>query len=249
VIVERALAVVVDGNRLACGAYVPAEPRGTVIALHGIPSVAPPDPDDEGYPGLARRFSGRGWTAVWVDMRSVRGSEGHFSIEGWVRDLRAVIDAARALDGGAGRPLGVVASSAGGAVAVEVAKRGAPVDALALLGTPAAWLSFARDPADAVRRIVEEAGMTLGDDVHADPVTWAHEFESVVTERSVATVWVPILIVHGTDDDVVPPDHARRLAERAPNAELRLLEGAPHQLRGHPGVFELVAEWLERRLT
>ena len=246
---ERALAVVVDGNRLACGAYVPAEPRGTVIALHGIPSIAPPDPDDEGYPGLARRLSARGWTGVWVDMRSVRGSGGNFSIEGWVRDLQAVIDAARALERGATRPLGIVASSAGGAVAVEATKRGAPVDALVLLGTPAAWVSFARDHDDAMRRIVDEAGMTLGDDVIADPVAWAGEFESMVTEQAVAMVSVPILIVHGTADEVVPPDHGRRIADLAPNAELKLLNGAPHQLRRHPGVFELVAEWLERRLA
>jgi alpha-beta hydrolase superfamily lysophospholipase len=246
---ERALAVVVDGNRLACGAYVPAKPRGTVIVLHGIPSVAPPDPDDEGYPGLARRLCARSWTGVWVDMRSVRGSGGHFSIEGWVRDLQAVVDAARALDGGAARPLGIVASSAGGAVAVEAVRRGSPVDALVLLGTPAAWVTFARNHDDAVRQIVDEAGMSLAEDVIADPVAWADEFETVVTERSVTMVSVPILVVHGTADDVVPPDHSRRIASRAPNAELNLIEGAPHQLRRHPGVFELVAEWLERRLA
>jgi alpha-beta hydrolase superfamily lysophospholipase len=246
---ERALAVMVDGNRLSGGVFVPAEPRGTVIALHGIPSVTPPDPDDDGYPGLARRLSARGWTAMWVDMRSVRGSGGHFSIEGWVRDLQAVVDEARDLDGATQRPLAIVASSAGGAVAVEAARRGAPVDALVLLGTPAAWLSFARDPADAVRRIVDEAGMTLAEDVLADPVTWADEFRTVVTERSVAHVTVPILVLHGTADDVVPADHGRRIAERAPNAELHLLDGAPHHLRRHPGVFELVAGWLERSLA
>jgi alpha-beta hydrolase superfamily lysophospholipase len=246
---ERALSVVVDGNRLACGAYVPEEPRGTVIVLHGIPSVAPPDPDDEGYPGLARRLCARGWTGVWAEMRSVRGSAGSFSIEGWVRDVQAVVNASRALEGGAARPLGIIASSAGGAVAVEATKRGAPVDALVLLATPATWLSFAKDHDDAVRKIVDEAGMTLADDVIADPVAWADEFESVVTERSVTMVSIPVLIMHGTADDVVPPDHASRIAGRAPNAELRFIEGAPHQLRRHPEVFELVAEWLERRLA
>jgi pimeloyl-ACP methyl ester carboxylesterase len=252
---HRSLAVVVDGNRLAAGAYVPERPRGTVVVLHGIPSVAPlqnPEaaaPNDDGYPGLARRFSERRWATVWVDMRGVRGSRGHFSIEGWVRDLEATIAAARAQPEASALPLAVVGSSAGGAVAVEATWRGAPVDALVLLGTPAAWSSFATDASDAVRRITHEAGMTLSPDVLADPSAWAAEFETVSTERSVATVSIPILIVHGTADEVVPVDHAKRIFERAPRAELRVIDGAGHQLRLHPGVFELVADWLDRTLS
>lgn len=245
----RSLAVLCDGLRLSCGAYVPETPKGIVVALHGIPSVAPPDPDDEGYPGLARRFAAEGWIAVWADMRATRGSPGVFSIEGWVRDARAVIDAARAIDGAAGLRTAVVASSAGGAVSVEATRRGAPVDALALLAAPATWISFAADPEEAVRRITEEAGMPVAEDVHGDPSEWAEEFDSVVAEKAMVSVQVPVMIVHGTADDVVPVDHAYRLADRARRGELFVLEGAQHQLRREPGVVELVLDWLARRIT
>jgi pimeloyl-ACP methyl ester carboxylesterase len=246
---ERSLAVLCDGLRLSCGAYVPEEPKAIVVALHGIPSVAPPDPDDEGYPGLARRFAAEGWLAVWADMRATRGSPGYFSIEGWVRDVRAVIDAARAIEGAAGLRVGVVASSAGGAVSVEATKRGAPVDALVLLAAPASWISFAGDTDEAVRRITEEAGMDLADEVLDDPSGWANEFETVVAEKSIVSLQVPVMIVHGTADDVVPVDHAYRLADRARRGELFVIEGAPHQLRREPGVVELVLDWLARRLA
>ena len=243
--VHQNLSIVCDGLRLAGGIYVPEPARGTVLLLHGIPSASPADPDDEGYPGLARRFAEAGWAAAWVEMRGVRSSQGHFSIEGWVRDAWAAIDATRTIQGARGLGLAVVGSSAGGCVAVEATKRGAPVDALALLAAPAAWVSFAGDPHAAVRRITQEAGMTIAEDVLTDPAAWAREFESVVTETSIVDVRVPTLVVHGSADEVVPVDHAARIAERARNAEVRIIEGAAHQLRRDERAIETVLAWLD----
>jgi alpha-beta hydrolase superfamily lysophospholipase len=245
---ESPLPVVVDGLRLAGGVCVPEEPHGLVVFLHGIPSIAPPDIDDEGYPGLARYFAAAGWAAAWVDMRGARASQGFFSIGGWVRDARATVDAARSIEGVSALPVALVGSSAGGAVAVEATRRGAPVDALALLAAPAAWVSFAHDTGDAVTRITEEAGMLLSPEVLADPAAWVSEFEQVVTEKAISSLRIPVLIVHGTEDDVVPVDHARRIADRARNPELVILEGAPHQLRRHPPALEATLEWLGKTL-
>jgi pimeloyl-ACP methyl ester carboxylesterase len=41
-------------------------------------------------------------------------------------------------------------------------------------------------------------------------------------------VAVPVLVLHGSDDLLVHPDNARRLAERIPGAELAILQGAGH---------------------
>jgi uncharacterized protein len=243
---ERKLSIVCDGLRLPAGAFVPSNPRGTVVLLHGIPSTAPPDPDDSGYPGLARRLAEKGWAGAWVNMRGAKGSPGFFSIEGWVRDARAAVDASRTLDGLAQAPLALVGSSAGGSVATEAVERGAPADALGLLAAPATWVSFANDPAAAVRRITEESGMPLTEEVLADPALWAGEFEAVVTEEAIVHVRVPILIVHGSADDVVPVDHAHRLAEHAPNADLVVIDGGPHQLRRDERAVVALEEWLER---
>jgi alpha-beta hydrolase superfamily lysophospholipase len=240
----RPLEVVSDGSSLDAGIEVPDAPRGVAVLLHGIPSVAPPDPGDTGYAGLARRFAERGWAAAWGDMRGVRRSPGYFSIEGWVRDALAIVDAARSA-ARTGGPVVLVGSSAGGAVSTEAVRRGAPVDGLVLLAAPAAWLSFAADPAAGVVRVTSDAGMQLAPETLEDPSQWAAEFERVTTELSIAGLHVPALIVHGTADDVVPVDHANRIASAARGARLEILEGAGHQLRRDERAVELVLGWLD----
>ena len=245
---ESSLDVVSDGSRLSGGIVVPDSPSAAVLLLHGLPSVSPSDPNDAGYPGLARRFAGEGYAAAWVDLRSVRDSEGFFSLEGWVRDVRATVDAIRALPGLNEIPFVLVGSSAGGAVSTEAVRRGAPVDLLALLAAPATWVSYADGAEAAVEKITNEAGLALAPEVLAAPEVWAAEFGAVETEQSIAEIDIPVLIVHGTADDVVPIEHAERIIENARNAEVRILEGALHQLRKEPRAIEAVLEWIDTRV-
>lgn len=238
-----------DDNALAYFYVAPEQPRGAIILFHGIPSVNPPEPGDRGYPGWAEDLAAKGWLVVWGDLRARGASGGYFSIEGWVRDALAVIEAVRNLEAAQGLPLALVGSSAGGCVSAEVTRRGANVDALALLGAPAAWLFFAGDGPTGVRRITEEAGMAVAPEVLEDPSTWAAEFESITTENAIAEVKVPTLILHGTADDVVPVEHAHQIAARAPTAELAIVDGAPHILRFDPKAMSILEEWLDRTLT
>lgn len=245
----RDLVVTCDGLRLTGGACIPERARAVVVLLHGIPSAAPADPRDEGYAGLARRFGAKGFAAVWADMRGAREAPGFFSIEGWVRDATAIVDAARNLKEATDLPVALVGSSAGGVVAAEATRRGAPVDALVLMAAPAAWVSFAADSASAVSRITKEAGMRLAPDVLADPNDWAAEFGRIATEQTIADLRMPILVVHGSDDDVVPVGHAGRIAAAALGADLRIIEGASHQLRRNDEAIAVVVDWLGRRLA
>ena len=52
---------------------------------------------------------------------------------------------------------------------------------------------------------------------------------------SVERLQVPLLIVHGTDDAAVEPEAAERIAGRAPEGELLLIEGTGHAMgASHP---------------
>jgi pimeloyl-ACP methyl ester carboxylesterase len=178
-------------------------------------------------------------------MRAARGQPGFFSIEGWVRDATAAIATLRQ-GAFAGLPFVLAGSSAGGAVAAEAVSRGVPVDGLILLAAPAEWLSFAAHPQEGVERITQDAGMAVDPAVVADPSAWGEEFKQVATERAIPDVTVPILIVQGDQDFVVPPEHAQRIAARAPHAEMHVLSDGAHQLRRDPRALEIMVDWLRR---
>ena len=240
---EIPLEILSDGNVLKGGAFVPEDAARSVVLLHGIPSTGPADPSDTGYAGFARTFAEAGWVAGWADMRAVRGSEGYFSIEGWVADVAAIVGAIRDL-----QPTGflaLVGSSGGGAVASEAVSRGLAVDALALLAAPAAWVSFASNPVAGLTRITQEAGMQVAPDVMEDPTGWAAEFDRVITRDSIRDVSVPVLVLHGDADDVVPVDHAGDVAAAARDAELHIIKGGTHQVRRDPRALQTLMQWLD----
>jgi alpha-beta hydrolase superfamily lysophospholipase len=242
---ERELKVSVDELTLSGGVCAVEGAQIGVLLLHGIPSVAPPDPGDEGYPGLARSAAAQGVSAAWLNMRAAKGQPGFFSIEGWVKD--ATIGVAALTDGDF-RDLEVVicGSSAGGAVAAEVVHRGAPVDGLALLAAPAAWLSYAAHPQAGVERITQDSGMRVAPEVLSDPAEWGEEFRRISTETAIAGVRVPVLIVQGEEDFVVPPEHATRISAACPQAEVHMLPGGSHQLRRDPRTLQILLDWLQR---
>lgn len=240
---EIPLEIPSDGNILKGGAFAPEDAQRSVVLLHGIPSAAPPDPGDSGYRGFARSFAEAGWVAGWAEMRAVRESEGYFSIEGWVRDVGAIVGAIRDIK--PTRFLALVGSSAGGAVATVAVSRGTHVDALALLAAPAAWVSFAAHPVAGLTRVTQEAGMQVAPDVMEDPTEWAAEFDRVTTKDAIADVASPVMVLHGDADDVVPVDHAAEIAGNARDAELHIFKGGAHQLRRDPRAVQTLMQWLE----
>ncbi|MBY0277258.1 alpha/beta hydrolase [Candidatus Binatia bacterium] len=62
------------------------------------------------------------------------------------------------------------------------------------------------------------------------------------------TIGVPVLVVHGDADLLVPTENGRRIASRIPAAELVLLPGAGHMLQADAGdaVRDAVLGFLER---
>jgi pimeloyl-ACP methyl ester carboxylesterase len=77
---------------------------------------------------------------------------------------------------------------------------------------------------------------------------WARELRSIRAAQCVAElVDRPLLVVHGTDDDLVPDFDARVVADTHGSAELRLVGGAGHQLRHDPRAVAILLGWLDRQ--
>ena len=58
----------------------------------------------------------------------------------------------------------------------------------------------------------------------------------------------PVLILHGSEDDLVPPADSRRMAERYQNCELAVIAGETHHFDRNPErMREIIRNWLAKR--
>jgi acetyl esterase/lipase len=73
---------------------------------------------------------------------------------------------------------------------------------------------------------------------------------AAASPAALAPLGVPQLLVHGSEDDVVPPSQSRDHAARDPLAELVELEGSDHSdvIDVDHRAWRVVAEWLSARL-
>ena len=85
-----------------------------------------------------------------------------------------------------------------------------------------------RDHDDLVERIID---WRLESDASERALAWqAAAVEAFDVHDRLEELRVPALVVHGTDDRVVPVENGRLLADGLPTVDYRELDGAPHLL-------------------
>ena len=218
-----------------------------VILCHGFP-IGPLDARQSAltFPQLMDRVASElNWNALTFTFRGCGSSEGDFSMQGWVDDLRAAIDHLDA----ATSPNGIwlVGTNTGGALALCVAADDPRVRGCALLGPRADFDDWAAQP----RRFLEHAREIGAIRRPAFPQSfdeWSRElrrFRPLEAARRFAPR--PLLVMHGEDDESVPVADSRQLAEAHGSAELRVITGAGHRLRHDPRAIAVLLGWLDRQ--
>ena len=233
--------------RPAPSAAASAGRRGVVVC-HGFPTGAGGAASAAlTFPELADRIAAdMGWVALTFAFRGSDGSEGNFSVRGWLADLRAAVDyllAEEQVDG-----VWLAGFGAGGTMCLCVAAEDPRIRGVATLGARADFGAWASDP----RRFLEhvrELGAIRNRAFPEDVEAWSREFRDVRPLELVGSIAPrPLLIVHGNDDDDVPAHEARALGEAAGDSvELRLVAAAGHRLRHDPRAIALLLGWLGRQ--
>jgi fermentation-respiration switch protein FrsA (DUF1100 family) len=182
-------------------------------------------------PGRAQRISDLrrlGFSVLAIDYRGYGGSGGSPSEQG----LREDADAAYALAGQLGfAPQRIVlyGESLGSGVALELASR----KAVAGLILDAPFSSLADVAAD--RYWMFPVRLLMRDPFRSD--------------LAILHVRAPVLVLHGTDDHVVPIRYGKRLSELGGNnVTFVAVEGAGHVVLGRRAVQARVMDWVTAKL-
>lgn len=222
--------------------------RHGLVLCHGFPSESNDDSlSGRGFEELADRLAAdTGWVVLTFSFRGTSQSTGNFSLGGWLADLKAATDTLLSTPGVDGAWL--CGFAAGGALAICAAGEDPRVRGVAAFAAPA---DFGERAADA-RRFVAQAravGVIRDPGFPQDLDAWARELKEVRPLSLIGKIPPrPILLVHGTNDEVIQVIDARALADAAQGqVELRVLPGAAHRLRHDPRAIAILIGWLDRQ--
>ncbi len=199
-----------DGVRLH-GWWLPAQgaARGSVLHLHGNAANV------SNHLPLVAWLPPAGFNVLMVDYRGFGASEGAPTLDGVVEDGLAALRHLRSRSDVDPQRLIVFGQSLGGATALRVLARDAGGVRLAIIDSAfASYRGVARDAAVGSIVLAPFAPLArLLPDAASDPVTAASQLR------------LPLLFVHGTADQVIPPKHSERLHAAA--SEPKRLIAAP----------------------
>jgi putative redox protein len=221
---------------------------GVVVLCHGFPlGVDAAEITGNSLPALADRLAAESGRCVVAGcLRGVGASEGDFSMDGWLEDLKALVTHGADLVSGGG--VWLVGFGTGGALALCLAAADQRVRGVATFGSPATFADWAQD-VDGMLSFSRRVGVVRSPGYPPDVQAWARGFSTLRPDEACSLLPPrPVLIVHGVDDDEVPLSDARVLADAgATSAELRVIGGAGHRLRADPRAIALLVGWLERQ--
>jgi len=223
-----------------------SKPGPGLLLLHGFPSGSlSAENVGKDQPELADRIAiEMGWTVLTVRLRGCGSSTGDFSLASWVDDARAGLRHLRSIV--KDDAVWLVGFGTGGAVGLTAAVDDEDVRGAALVATPADFDDWAKSP-ERLLAHAHEVGVIKTPSFPEDLAAWKAELSAIrATKAAELFAPRPLLVLHGADDEAVPPFDARMVADAHGEAELRFISGASHQLRHDPRAIAVLLGWLER---
>jgi len=203
---------------------------------------------DNGYQLLAGMLAQNGYLTILFNFSGCGESSGNIDLNRWSEDIYQVYDHVSELPKADFNNIHLIGFSAGGAIAVKFAAyEKKNLNSIMLMATPADFTGIIPRDAALVANHFKSIGLIRDSDFPNDLKKWHNAFYSIKPENIIR--WLPsnlpVCIVQGHDDTVVPPDHAKRLFEAANEPKrLIMLKDASHQLRKDERIPELILNWL-----
>lgn len=177
-----------------------------------------------------------------------------------------------------GTPLFLYGHSLGGGIVLDYLVRNRPKIKGAVVTSPWLKLSFEPDRAKVklaafmkgiFPSLVQPSGLNTSHLSHDTDVVERYKADPLVHGRISVSLFhsamkagenalkntknlnVPLLLMHGSDDQICSPEGSREFASLSPGAELKIWEGGYHELHNEPfrnEVFRYIADWINRHI-
>jgi lysophospholipase len=258
------------GAEIYCQAWLPdGEPRAALVIAHGFGEHS------ARYGHVGAKLADAGYAVYALDHRGHGRSQGNRAmLDQWERvldDLGVLIGKARERDPAA--PVFLLGHSMGGAIALSYALRHQDqLAGLALSGAVSAMevaSPVLRIAARVLSRVAPGLGVYKVDSalVSRDPqVVRAYDADPLVHhgkmpartaaelaaavdafDAGLPSLTLPLLLMHGTADEIVPAGGTKMVAERAGSADktLKLYHGLYHEILNEPEQGDVIRDLLE----
>jgi dipeptidyl aminopeptidase/acylaminoacyl peptidase len=245
---EQSVSFYSEGQKIFANLSSPCEGAPCILLSHGLESSKDGNKwlilasilSDEGYASL--RFSYRGCG------EGPEKSEGEFqtsTLTNRIKDYKAAVHYLEQ-SGVDVKRLGVIGSSFGGTVALAASVPG--TKALVTLAAPSRMPPISKDStAD-----LKASGLVQVESGHLLPSTIYEDAGKYDICEAARTIGCPLLIIHGSDDEVVPVKHAHELYNSAREPKrLEMVRGANHSFDTPEHLEQAIAptlEWLNKYL-
>lgn len=211
-----------DGQKLTSWYAPPTDGKPVIVMFHGNAGNLSHRASRLQY------FAKSGYGMMLVGYRGYSGNSGRAGESGFYRDARAAITWLQKEEGLKENDIVLLGESIGSGSASQMAVEYKNVRAL-ILEAPLTSL-----PAVAVEKF---------------PWAWPASFLILDVYDNISKApyfTAPLLVIHGTDDEVIGVQHGRDLyaAAGSPNKELKIIEGARHNDLPASGSLDLAVEFL-----
>jgi len=235
------------GNLLVGDLHRSANDNGRWLVLcHGMESTR----GGTKQTAIVERFVPKGYTVLRFDFSFVGDSEGEYedlTVSGEVDDALGALDFVHQFGGATDCTL--VGSSLGGLVALLAATRAQHVvSRVATIAPVADAHIFTRDlTPDAIATWRSRGRRRVGSNFLRP--TFLDDVLTLDAPRAFSQLTLPILVLHGDDDTVVPPAHAELVARHARGPVIiKRFAGVGHRFEepgALPKLLDALQEWLK----
>jgi alpha-beta hydrolase superfamily lysophospholipase len=197
---------------------------------------------------MVEELVGEGYCCALFNFRGCGLSEGSIDMHGWYEDFSAVVYRIYNTPGIDPSSIHCVAFSAGGAIASKFAAMEKHIQSLLLMATPENFSDILPNDPAALRNHFHRIGLIREEHFPPDLTKWYDDFLDLAPAMHLPFISPrPVCIVHGEDDETVPPEHAGRLFAAACHPKkLIMLPQAAHQLRKDPRTLPIIKNWLKQ---